>query len=99
MSRYLVTGNKGYIGSRLVDMLLDQGKSVNVFDINYFEDSCFDIEMRSDAIRSKRKDLRHLNEKDLEGIDTVFHLAALSNDPIGNLNSNWTNDINNYLTV
>ena len=55
--------------------------------------------MRSDAIRSKRKDLRHLNEKDLEGIDTVFHLAALSNDPIGNLNSNWTNDINNLSAV
>jgi nucleoside-diphosphate-sugar epimerase len=46
-----------------------------------------------------RKDLRDLNKSDLEGFDGVFHLAALSNDPLGNLNGNLTYDINHHASV
>lgn len=41
-----------------------------------------------------RKDIRDLSAQDLAGYDAVVHLAALSNDPIGNLNDAWTEEIN-----
>lgn len=40
------------------------------------------------------KDLRDLSARDLDGFDAVVHLAALSNDPIGNMNDDWTASIN-----
>jgi nucleoside-diphosphate-sugar epimerase len=46
-----------------------------------------------------RKDLRDLNHSDLEGFDAVLHLAALSNDPVGNLNPQLTYDINHLASV
>jgi nucleoside-diphosphate-sugar epimerase len=46
------------------------------------------------TIPAIRKDLRDLIAKDVEGFDAIIHLAALSNDPIGNLNDSWTEDIN-----
>lgn len=45
------------------------------------------------------KDLRDITAGDLKGIDTVIHLAALSNDPLGNLDSNLTYDINYHATI
>jgi nucleoside-diphosphate-sugar epimerase len=46
-----------------------------------------------------RKDLRDLTLADLEGFEAVLHLAALSNDPIGNLNPQLTYDINHLASV
>jgi nucleoside-diphosphate-sugar epimerase len=46
-----------------------------------------------------RKDVRDLELADLQGFDAVIHLAALSNDPIGNLNDAWTEDINYRASV
>jgi nucleoside-diphosphate-sugar epimerase len=46
-----------------------------------------------------RKDLRDLTAADLQGFDAVIHLAALSNDPIGNLNDAWTEEINHRASV
>lgn len=40
------------------------------------------------------KDLRKITEQDLKGIDCVMHLAAISNDPMGDLNPQITYDIN-----
>ena len=99
MFDYIVTGTKGYIGSRLADMLLEKQKKIKVIDNNYFEDCSFDIDSISDNFNSIKKDIRDLNIKDFENVKTVLHLAALSNDPIGNLNSSWTDDINNNATV
>ncbi len=50
-------------------------------------------------IQALNKDIRDLTPKDLENIDAVIHLAALSNDPIGNLNDSWTEDINFHASV
>ncbi len=41
-----------------------------------------------------RRDVRDVTPSDLDGFDAVVHLAALSNDPIGDLNEQWTYDIN-----
>ena len=43
MFDYIVTGSKGYIGSRLADMLLEKQKKIKVLDNNYFEDCSFNI--------------------------------------------------------
>ena len=99
MFDYIVTGTKGYIGSRLADMLLEKQKKIKVIDNNYFEDCSFEIDSISDNFNSIKKDIRDLNIEDFEGVKTVLHLAALSNDPIGNLNPSWTDDINNSATV
>ena len=50
-------------------------------------------------IPSKQKDLRELELDDVTGFNAVIHLAALSNDPIGNLNEEWTEEINFRATV
>ncbi len=99
MFDYLVTGSKGYIGSRLADILLEKQKKIKIFDNNYFDDCNLDFDIISDNLSSARKDIRNISEKDFEGVRNVIHLAALSNDPIGNLNSRWTDDINNHATV
>ena len=97
--RYLVTGHKGYIGSDLTRKLLKLGHEVIGIDNGYFEDCKFDNYPLNPPFKSIKKDLRDIVEEDLKGIDTVFHLAALSNDPIGNLNSKWTDDINNSASL
>ena len=54
------------------------------------------MRFRSDLaqVQTTRKDVRDVTPADLEGFDAVVHLAALSNDPIGDLNERWTYDIN-----
>jgi nucleoside-diphosphate-sugar epimerase len=49
--------------------------------------------------KTMRKDIRDIEERDLDGIDAVIHLAGLSNDPLGNLNPDLTYAINHQATV
>ena len=93
----LVTGNNGYIGSVLSAWLQHAGYDVIGVDTNYFAD-CTLIPALA-IIPTLQRDLRDLRQGDLEGVDAVIHLAALSNDPIGNLNARWTRQINLEATV
>lgn len=88
----LVTGNLGYIGSVLTPMLNSMGHKVTGFDIGFFQD-CL-IGPISENFRQIKKDLRDIQEQDLEGIDAVIHLAGLSNDPLGELMPGLTEEIN-----
>jgi nucleoside-diphosphate-sugar epimerase len=90
--RVLVTGHNGYIGSVMAPLLRLLGHDVVGLDTFYFEDCTFGEE--PDWIPSLRQDIRDLSVRDLEGFDAVVHLAALCNDPLGDLNSDWTYDIN-----
>ena len=95
--RILVTGHNGYIGSVMAPLLAQAGYDVVGLDTGYF-DACTLVQdsMRVPALR---KDIRDVTVADLRGFDAVIHLAALSNDPIGNLDANWTREINHLATV
>jgi nucleoside-diphosphate-sugar epimerase len=95
--RILVTGHKGYIGTVMAPMLLEQGYEVVGLDTDYYARSTFLEDIR--PIPEIRKDIRDVEADDLEGFDAVFHLAALSNDPLGNLNPELTYDINHRASV
>ena len=90
--RILVTGHHGYIGSVMAPWLATLGFEVVGLDVDYFGDCT--IAPGTDGIPSVVKDVRDVTVADLRGFDAVVHLAALSNDPIGNLNSEWTREIN-----
>lgn len=98
MKEIIVTGCNGYIGSLLVSLLIEKGYNVTGIDTKYFDKDCelFDTDME---IKEIKKDTREINEKDLEGGYAICHLAALSNDPIGELNPKLTFDINHKASV
>jgi nucleoside-diphosphate-sugar epimerase len=95
--RILLTGHKGYIGAVAGPVLQSAGHEVVGLDSDLFAGCEFD--QAPLAIPEIRKDLRDLAKKDLEGFDAVFHLGALSNDPIGNLNPSLTFGINHLASV
>lgn len=95
--RILVTGHKGYIGTVLVPMLMAKGHEVVGLDSDLYQRCTFGDELPE--IDSIRKDLRDVQATDVEGFDAVMHLAALSNDPLGNLNPDLTYEINYAASV
>ena len=95
--RVLLTGHKGYIGAVAGPMLQAAGYDVVGLDSDLFG-GC-DFGNAPQAIPEIRRDLRDLTQSNLEGFDAVVHLAALSNDPIGNLNPQLTYDINHLASV
>ena len=95
--RILVTGHKGYIGTVMVPMLLGAGHEVVGLDSDLFEQCTFCPGIH--AVPELRLDLRDVQPTHLEGFDAIIHLAALSNDPLGNLNPEITYDINHAASV
>ncbi len=94
-SRVLVTGHLGYLGSVFAPRFAAAGHSVTGLDSGYYEDRLlYAPEAEGPAIGAIRKDIRDVEAADLEGYDAVVHLAALSNDPVGNLDPRWTAEIN-----
>jgi nucleoside-diphosphate-sugar epimerase len=97
--RVLVTGHRGYIGAVMVPMLLEAGHEVTGYDSDLYERCSFAIGGTMAAVPSVRKDVRDVAPGDLAGFDAVIHLAALSNDPLGDLNPEITYDINHRASV
>jgi len=88
----LVTGGAGYIGSVMSRILLEKGYDVTCLDRLFFgTDSTKDI---ADRITLVKDDVRWFNPEILKNVDAVFDLAALSNDPSGELEPRKTLDIN-----
>ena len=90
--RVLVTGNLGYIGTVLTKTLKTKGHDPIGFDCGYFSEAL--LHPIDKEIPQIIKDIRDINELDLEGIEAVIHLAGLSNDPLGELLPGLTEEIN-----
>ncbi|HEY7224970.1 MAG TPA: SDR family oxidoreductase [Micromonosporaceae bacterium] len=97
--RVLVTGHEGYLGSVLVPRLRDAGHDVVGLDNGYFAANT--LGPVPDPMPSLRVDLRDVTAADLAEVapDAVIHLAALCNDPLGNLDPDLTYDVNHRSTV
>ncbi|MBZ5572752.1 MAG: SDR family oxidoreductase [Acidobacteriia bacterium] len=95
--KVLLTGHKGYIGAVAGPILRSAGHDVVGLDTDLFAGCDFGITFPD--LKEVRKDIRDLTRKDLDGFDAVVHLAALSNDPLGNLNADLTYDINHKASV
>jgi nucleoside-diphosphate-sugar epimerase len=95
--RLLVTGHLGYIGTVMVPMLQAEGYDVVGLDSDLFERCTFGDPPQT--LPEIKKDLRDVQLSDVRGFDAVIHLAALSNDPLGDLDPDLTYDINHKASV
>ncbi len=90
--KVLVTGNLGYVGNVLTRQLLNQKFNVIGCDAGFYPQGFLGL----DDLNNKqiRKDIRDLTIDDLKGVSAICHLAALSNDPLGEINPHLTEEIN-----
>ncbi len=95
--RLLITGHLGYIGVEMVDRMLELGHDVVGLDVGFY-DGC-DFIAPPTPVPTLNVDLREVTPQHLEGFDAVLHLAALSNDPLSDLNPELTYDINLHASV
>jgi nucleoside-diphosphate-sugar epimerase len=95
--KVLMTGHRGYIGSVMAPQFRRAGHTVVGLDNCLFEGCTFGD--GPEEFPERRADLRDVRRADLEGFDAVVHLAALSNDPLGNVNPDCTYDINHLASV
>jgi nucleoside-diphosphate-sugar epimerase len=91
----LVTGGAGYVGARLVPKLLAAGHAVRVLDLFLFGRDVFDgvDDPKLECVAGDIRDLA-LVKRSLAGVDTVIHLACISNDPSFELDPDLGKSIN-----
>jgi nucleoside-diphosphate-sugar epimerase len=95
--KIFVTGHKGYIGVHLVDLLKQAGHTVTGCDLGLFDGCAWEEVVPAD--RDLRMDVRDVALKDLTGYDCVMHLAAISNDPMGEIDAAATYAINRDASI
>lgn len=95
--KVFVTGHKGYIGVHLVELLKQAGHTVTGCDLGLFDDCTWEAVVPAD--RELNKDVRAITVEDLARHDCVMHLAALSNDPMGEVNAAATYAINRDASI
>lgn len=95
--KVFVTGHKGYIGVHLVDLLKQEGHVVTGCDRGLFDGCAWEDPVRPD--HDLQKDIRDVTANDLAGHDCIMHLAAISNDPMGELDAATTYAINRDASI
>jgi nucleoside-diphosphate-sugar epimerase len=100
--KILITGHDGYIGSVMSPLFRADGHEVHGLDTEWFRDCGFGEEPPGD-VATWSSDIRDANDEEFcdrfQGFDAVIHLAALSNDPLGNLSPENTREINHRAAV
>jgi nucleoside-diphosphate-sugar epimerase len=97
--RIMITGHMGYIGTVLTPMALKAGHTVIGYDSDLFRRCTYSVGGEIARVPHIAKDVRDAAIEDFEGIDAVLHLAALSNDPLGDLDPETTYAINHRASV
>jgi nucleoside-diphosphate-sugar epimerase len=95
--KVFVTGHKGYVGYAMTKLLLQENFEVVGCDLEYYPQNF--IKNNISDVKSIKKDIRNISSKDLKGCSAIIHLAALSNDPLGEINPSLTGDINFLATI
>lgn len=97
--KLLVTGHMGYVGTTMVPLLVEAGHEVVGCDSDLYERCTYLAGGAIMPVPNLRRDVRDLAARELEGFDAIIHLAALSNDPLGDLNPQVTFSINHEASV
>jgi len=92
--KILVTGGAGYVGSILIPELVKEGYQIKCLDRFFFGDEYFLRPEFRNKVELIKDDIRWFDQKILDDVDIVLDLAALSNDPVGDLDPAKTFDIN-----
>lgn len=92
--KILVTGGAGYVGSVLIPELIKDGHFVYCLDRFFFGKEFLSVKEFYGSLELIRDDIRWFESKILKGVDVVMDLAALSNDPVGELDPEKTFEIN-----
>jgi len=95
--KILITGSQGYIGTFLTQFLINIGMEVSGTDVGYYKDC--NLVPVDDLAKTKNIDIRNVSIGDVLGFNAIVHLAALSNDPVGELDEKLTFDINYKATI
>jgi nucleoside-diphosphate-sugar epimerase len=95
--KVFVTGHRGYIGAHLVDLLKQAGHTVTGCDMGLFDGCAWEEVVPAD--RDLRMDVRDVTLEDLTGHECVMHLAAISNDPMGEVDAAATYAINRDASI
>jgi len=96
--RVLLTGSNGYVGSVARGVLEGAGHEVVGLDTSLY-DGC-DLEpLAAPPTPEILRDIRHVEPGDLDGVEAIVHLAALSNDPLGEFDEELTYEINHLAGV
>jgi len=95
--KILITGSQGYIGTFLTQFLINIGMEVSGTDVGYYKDC--NLVPVNDLAKTKNIDIRNVSIGDVLGFNAIVHLAALSNDPVGELDEKLTFDINYKATI
>ncbi len=99
----LITGNMGYVGPVLVRFLKKAmpGMKITGYDAGFFGHSLTGAENLPESLLERQVfgDVRDFPAELLEGVDAVVHLAAVSNDPMGNRFEKVTEEINQDSSV
>jgi nucleoside-diphosphate-sugar epimerase len=97
--KVFLTGHLGYIGTVMTPMLIRASHTVTGCDTDLYSRCTYEAGGVIEPVVNLSRDVRDLTARDLDGFDAVIHLAALSNDPLGNLNPDLTFDINHRGSV
>lgn len=92
--KILITGGAGYVGSVLIPHLIDEGHYIKCLDRFFFGTEYLSQKKFEGSLELIRDDIRWFDSSLLKDVDVVMDLAALSNDPVGELDPSKTYEIN-----